>query len=81
VKTTLEGPQAKVIVDGKISNPFVISRWFVCNIVLHLALKNLEQNNMILNRLTQICGYAEDILVIGRSLQLLKHCVLRGGGG
>jgi len=26
VKMTLEGAQAKVIVDGKISNPFVISR-------------------------------------------------------
>jgi hypothetical protein len=36
------------------------------------ALKNLEQNNTILNRLTQICGYADDILVIARSLPALE---------
>jgi len=90
VKTTLEGAQAKVIVYGKISNPFVIGRGVkqgdgltatLFNLILHIALKNLEQSNTILNRLTQICGYAEDILVNARSLQLLKHCVLRGEGG
>jgi len=81
VKMTLEGAQAKVIVDGKISNPFVIGRGVrqgdrlpatLFNLVLHKALKNLEQSNMILNRLTQICGYADDILVIARSLPALE---------
>jgi len=42
------------------------------NLVLHKALKNLEQTNTILNRLTQICGYADDILVIARSLPALE---------
>jgi len=74
---TFEGAQGKVIVDGKISNPFVISRGvrqgdgssaILFNLVLHKALKNLEQSNEILNRLTQICGYADDILVIARGL-------------
>jgi len=78
---TLEGAQAKVIVDGKISNPFVISRGVrqgdglfapLFNLVLHKALKNLEQSDTILNRLTQICGYAYDILVIARSLPGLE---------
>jgi len=41
-------------------------------LVLHKALKNLEQTNTILNRLTQICGYADDILVIARSLPALE---------
>jgi len=41
------------------------------NLVLHI-LKNLEQSNMILDRLTQICGYADDILVIARSLAALE---------
>jgi hypothetical protein len=41
-------------------------------LVLHKALKNLEQCNTILNRLTQICGYADDILVIARSLPALE---------
>jgi sorting nexin-29 len=59
VKMTLEGAQAKVIVDGKISNPFVIGIGFrhgvglsatLFNLVLHKALKNLEQSNTILNR-------------------------------
>jgi len=81
VKLTLEGAQAKVIVDGKISNPFVISRGVregdglyatLFNPILHIALKNMEQSNTILNTLTQICGYVNDILVIARSLQLLK---------
>jgi hypothetical protein len=64
VKMTLEGAQAKVIVDGKISNPFIIDMGVrqgdglsatLFNLVLHKALKNLEQRNTILNRLTQIC--------------------------
>ena len=42
------------------------------NLILHRALKNLEQTNMIVNRLTQICGYADDILIIGRSLPGLE---------
>ena len=76
VKVTLEGAQVKVIVDGKISNPFVISRGVrqgdvLCatlfNVVLHKALKNLEQSNTVVNRLTQICDYGDHILVIARS--------------
>jgi len=78
---TLEGAQAKVIVDGKISAPFVIGKGVrqgdglsatLFNLALHKALKNLEQSDMILNRQTQICGYAEDILVIARSLPALE---------
>jgi sorting nexin-29 len=81
VKMTLEGAQAKVIVDGKISNPFVIDMGVrqgdrlsatLFNLVLHKVLKNLEQGNTILNRLTQICGYVDDILVLARSFSALK---------
>jgi hypothetical protein len=32
----------------------------------------LEQSNTIFNRLTQICGYADDILLISRSLPALE---------
>jgi hypothetical protein len=80
VKMTIERAQAKVIVDGKISNPFVIGIGVrqgdglyatLFNLVLHKALKNLEQSNKILYRLTQILGYADDILVIARSLPAL----------
>ena len=48
---TLEGAQGKVIVDGKVSNPFVISRGVregdglsatLFNLVFHKTLKNLE---------------------------------------
>jgi len=48
VKMTPEGAQGKVIVDGKISNPFVISRGVrqgdglsatLFNLVLHLAIR------------------------------------------
>jgi hypothetical protein len=42
------------------------------NLVLHKTLKNLEQSNTILNRLTQICGYADDILEIARTLPALE---------
>ena len=81
VKVTQEGAQAKVIVDGKISNTFFIdigvrqgdglsATLFI--LVLHTALKNVEQSNTILIRLTQICGYADDILVIARSLPALE---------
>jgi hypothetical protein len=77
---TLEGAQAKVIVDGKISTPFGISvgvrqgdglSGTLFNLILHKALKNLEQSNTILNRLTQICGYADD-MVIARSFPALE---------
>ena len=72
---------AKVIVDRKISNPVVISKGVrqgdglsatPFNLVLHKAVQNLEQSNTILNRLTQICWYA-DILVIARSLPALEE--------
>ena len=81
VKMTLEGAQAKVIVDGKMSNQFVINRGVrqgdglsttLFNLALHKALKNLEYSNTILNRSTQICGYADDILVIARTLPALE---------
>jgi len=78
-----------VIVDGEISTPFGISigtrqgdglSATLFNLVLHKALKNLEQSNMILNRLTQICGYADDILVIASSLLALEAlCVELSG--
>jgi hypothetical protein len=42
------------------------------NLVLHKALKNLEHSNTILNRLTQICGYVDDILVISSTLPALE---------
>jgi len=70
-----------VIVDGKISTPFGISirvrqgddlSATMFNLLLHKALKNLEQSNAILNKLTQICGYADDILVIARNLPALE---------
>jgi hypothetical protein len=69
------------MVDGKISNPFVISRRVrqgdglsatLFNLVLHKAMKTLEHSNTILNRLTEICGCAYDILVIGRTLPALE---------
>ena len=81
VKMTLEGAQAKVIVDGKINSPFVINRGVrqgdglsatLFKLVLHKALKNLEQTNPFLNRLTQICGYADGILVIATSLTAIE---------
>jgi hypothetical protein len=34
--------------------------------------KNPKKNNTILNKLTQICGYVDDILVIARSLPALE---------
>ena len=78
---TLEGAKAKVIVDGKISDSSDIRRGvrqgdslsaILFNLVLHKALKNLEHSNTVLNRLTQTCGYADDILVITRTLPLLE---------
>jgi len=81
VKMTLEGAQGKVIVDGKISNPYVISRGVrqgdglcatLINLNLHKALKNLEQSNTVVNRLTQTREYGDDILVIASSLPALE---------
>jgi sorting nexin-29 len=81
VKMTLEGAQAKLIVDGKMSIQFVINRGVrqgdglsatLFNLALHRALKNLEHSNTILNRSTQICGYPDDILVIARTPPALE---------
>jgi hypothetical protein len=48
--------------------------WFAAlfNLVLHKVLRTPEQSNTILNRLTQICGYADDILVRARNLPALE---------
>jgi hypothetical protein len=78
---TLEGAQVKVIVDEKISASFIIGKGVrlgnglsttLFNLTLHKALKNLEQSNMIMNRLTQICGYTDDILAIARNFPALE---------
>ena len=79
---TLEGAKSKVIVDGQISNCFDIRRGVrqgdglfatLFNLVFHKALKkNLEHSNTILNGLTQICGYADEISVIARTLLSLE---------
>ena len=67
--------------EGKIRNPFAIGRGVrqrdslsvtLLNVALHKALENLEQSNTILNRLTQICGYADDILIIAWSIPALE---------
>jgi hypothetical protein len=42
------------------------------NLVLYKTLINLEKSNTILSILTEICGYADDILVTARSLQSLE---------
>jgi hypothetical protein len=66
---------------GKVSHPFVIGkgvrqgRWFFCNTVQLRSSQTPEKpgtNNTISNRLTQICGFADDILVIARSLLALE---------
>ena len=77
---TLEGAQGKVIVCGKISNPFVISRgvkagrWFVCNIVHPCSPRSTEKpgTKQYDFEQTDICGYADDILVIARGLPALE---------
>jgi len=78
---SLEGSQATVIVDGKISNPFVKSRGVrqgddlsatLFILVFHKALKPPELSNTILSRLTQILGYANDILTIARSIPAIE---------
>ena len=42
----------------------MLGPWTLFNLILHKALKNLEQRNTILNRLTQICGYARSLPVL-----------------
>ena len=73
--------------DGKKSNPFVEGREVkqgnglletLLNLLLNKTLKTPEQSNKTLNKLTQICGYANDILVTARSLPDLEAlCVER----
>jgi len=85
VKMTLEEAQTNVIVDGKISNTFLTDLRVrqgdglsstLFNLVLHKPQNYLEQSNTVLNILTQICGYADDILAIARSLPALEaQCV------
>jgi len=68
-------------VDGKKSNHFVVGREVrqgngllatLFNLLLNKTLKTPEQSNKTLNKLTQICGYANDILVTARSLPDLE---------
>ena len=42
------------------------------NLTFHKALKSWKKNNSIMNRLTKICGYANDILVIARRVPALE---------
>lgn len=81
VNMTLTNTNAKVLIQGELSNTFeVISgvkqgdalSSLVFNLVLHSVVNEIDQKGTIFNKSSQICAYADDILIIARSKNTLK---------
>lgn len=82
VNMTLVNTNAKVIIQGELSRTFdVVSgvkqgdalSSLVFNLVLHSVVKDIDQKSTIYNKSTQICAYADDILIIARNKDILKN--------
>jgi hypothetical protein len=82
IKLTMQQTKMKV----KVNNSY--SEWFetktgvrqgdpvsalLCSVVLDSVITNLEVRGNITTRLKQICAYADDIVIIGRTKQTLTR--------
>lgn len=82
---TLENTAAKVAVENSYSEHFEINTGvrqgdylsaMIFNLVINYALMKIEEinhNSTIINRTTQLCGYADDLALIARNTTYLKN--------
>jgi hypothetical protein len=85
IKTTLSDNIAKVLIANTSSRSFNISTGVrqgdalsavLFNIVLNMVLGGIVEKGNITYKSTQICAYADDIVVIARNTTALKEAIL-----
>lgn len=85
VEMTLNDSQAKVIIHGNETNAFYINGGvrqgdalsaLLFNLTLEKIIRNIDVSKSICNKMTQINGYADDIVIVSRSKNELKSVFL-----
>ena len=80
---TMENSNAMVKINGKMSDAFVFNKGVrqgdglsvtLFNLALHSAIEPITQRGTILHRSSQLCAYADDIVIIARNVQTLREC-------
>lgn len=82
IKVTLTNAKAAVMVSGKIGSEFHIESGVkqgdslsstLFNLVLHAAVSKLKLKGSVINKLKQMCAYADDIALVARTKRALNE--------
>lgn len=86
VAMTLRSTKAKVLIQGRLTDPFDIVSGvkqddalstLVFNLMLHSVLREVDPGATIATKSAQICAYADDVAIIARNVEELKDVFLR----
>jgi sorting nexin-29 len=85
VKMTMKNTIARVKVTNKLSNSFTFNAGVrqsdslsttLFNLALHYAVQKIDQRGTIFTKLSQICAYADDIVIVARKQRKLIEVYL-----
>jgi hypothetical protein len=82
---TMENTKARVKIGNKLSNAFTFNTGvkqgdglstILFNLALHQAVNKINQKRTIYFKSSQICAYADDIVIVTRNISTLKQIYL-----
>ena len=85
VKMTMKNTTARVKVTNKLSNSFTFNAGVrqgdghsttLFNLTLHRGVQKIDQRGIIFTKLSQICAYADDIVIVTRTQKKLIEVYL-----
>ena len=86
IMMTLNGTIAKVRIHGQFTDSFNVRSGVkqgdalstaIFNLVLHSIITEVNRGGTIMNKSIQICAYADDVLIIARSIDVLKETFIK----